>query len=89
MPFGNESGPCPSNGFQASLTLAAIGSDAVDPLIAAIENRSQPRRDLACYALELLGPAAKAAIPALSHLQQDPDARLRKAAVSALKQIRD
>ena len=89
MPFGNESGPCPSNGFQASLTLAAIGSDAVDPLIAAIEDRNQPRRDLACYALELLGPAAKTAIPALSRLQQDPDTRLRKAAASALKQIRD
>ena len=59
-------------GREARLTLARIGEPAVPALIAALKSDDDGVRWWAAQALEEIGPAAKAAIPALIASFEDP-----------------
>ena len=67
-------------GREARLTLAHIGEPAVPALIAALKSDDDGVRWWAAQALEEIGPAAKAAIPALIASFEDPAHPVKNAA---------
>ena len=70
----------------AARALAAIGSEAVEPLISAVTNRNQTIRLGAMAALGGIGSDARQAVPALSRCLREEGA-VRSAAAKALKKI--
>jgi HEAT repeat protein len=70
-------GGIPYPGSEAALALAAIGTDAVGPLIRSLEDRNRVVRFQAAVALGEMGPAAKDAGPALLKRLNDPAAAVR------------
>ena len=71
----------------AARALAAIGSEAVEPLISALTNRNPKIRFGAIAALGGMGSDARQAVPALSHCLRDEQITVRLAAAEALKKI--
>ncbi len=71
----------------AARALAAIGSEAVEPLISALTNRNQKVRLGAIAALGGVGSNAPQAMPALSRCLGDEQSTIRLAAAAALKKI--
>jgi HEAT repeat protein len=67
-------------GREARLTLARIGEPAVPDLIGALKSEDEQVRWWAAQALEEIGPAAKAAIPALVASFEDPVRPVQNAA---------
>jgi HEAT repeat protein len=63
------------------------GARAVPPLIEGLKDKRSGVRIAAAYALGNLGPEAKAAIPALTALQDDSEPRVRRAGADAVKRI--
>jgi HEAT repeat protein len=69
-------------------TLARIGPEAVPQLIAALQNKEELfARCHAAEVLGLIGPRAKAAIPALQAALQDEYDSVRSTAATALRKI--
>jgi len=71
----------------ATRALAAIGSEAVEPLISALTNRNPKIRFGAIAALGGMGSDARQAVPALSRSLRDEQITVRLAAAEALKKI--
>ena len=71
----------------AARALAAIGSEAVEPLISALTNRNQKIRLGAIAALGGVGSNAPQAMPALSRCLGDEQSTIQLAAAAALKKI--
>ena len=71
----------------AARALAAIGSEAVEPLISALTNRNPKIRLGAIAALGGLGSKARQAVAALSRCLGDEQSTIRLAAAEALKKI--
>jgi HEAT repeat protein len=71
----------------AARALAAIGSEAVAPLISALTNRNQRIRLGAMAALGGMGSDARPAVPALSLCLRDEQDAVRRAAAEALKKV--
>jgi hypothetical protein len=71
----------------AAKVFAPAAGDMVGPLSAGLGHEGAAVRLGAATALGALGPSARAAVPALRALQDDPDARVREAARDALARI--
>jgi HEAT repeat protein len=71
----------------AARALAAIGSEAVEPLISALTNRNQKIRLGAIAALGGMRSDARQAVPALARCLGDEQSTIRLAAAEALKKI--
>jgi len=71
----------------AARALAAIGSEAVEPLVSALMNRNQKIRLGAIAALGGVGSNARQAVPALFRCLGDEQSTIRLAAAEALKKI--
>jgi hypothetical protein len=71
----------------AARALAAIGCEAVEPLISALTNRNQKIRLGAIAALGGVGSNARQAVPALTRCLGDEQSTIRLAAAEALKKI--
>jgi HEAT repeat protein len=79
----------PKVGAYAARALAGVGEDAVPALLRLLEDGSALTRKAAVKALGEMGPAAKAAVPALDGVRQsDPSAAVRSEAKAALDKIR-
>jgi HEAT repeat protein len=72
------------NGEDPVDVLVEIGAASVEPLARALEDESPRRRARAAVALGRIGPAAKAAAPALTAALEDCAAEVRVAAAEAL-----
>jgi HEAT repeat protein len=59
--------------LEATLALAAIGTDAVEPLVKALKDNSRYVRMGTAMALGHMGPRASGAEPALLQGLKDPD----------------
>ena len=74
-----------------ALTELATGgpnsASAVNDIIPLLKDEDHVVRRLAAYALYRIGPAAKAAVPALKELMNDPDASTGTTALNALQAI--
>lgn len=64
--------------------LAKIGTPSIEPLVAALRDEAPERRAGAAYTLGLIGPAARAALPALLDVLADPDVEVRRQASYAI-----
>ena len=67
--------------------LAKVGTPAVEPLIAALKDSLSERRSGAAYALALIGPTARAALPALLDTLEDKDVEVRRQASYAISRL--
>jgi HEAT repeat protein len=67
---------------------AKIAEQAVPLAIAALRRDEAVIRFEAAETLRLIGPRARAAIPALEAASEDPDLHVRKAVAEALKRIK-
>jgi HEAT repeat protein len=72
---------------QMASALGRIGPHAVNALVETLTNSSEVARLGAVLALHQIGPGARAAVPALMRLQNDPIEFVRTAARAALKTI--
>lgn len=73
--------------YYVATALSAIGSDAVEPLIRALEDKLATTRSAAAYALGQLGPPAAPATAALLKALKDTDTDVRRNAALALGRI--
>lgn len=71
----------------AAETLVSSGAQAVPQLTKALESDSAPVRAAAAYALNEIGPEAKAATPTLLEALQDDDELVRALATSTLTKV--
>jgi hypothetical protein len=69
------------------VALAKIGPASVEPLTAALKDKSADRRAGAAYALGLIGSEAKTALPELLELLKDDDVGVRRQASFAIGRI--
>jgi len=76
-------------GVSAAEALWRIRGDreSLERLIAALASRNHPAQRTAAKALGEIGPAAKAALPALQDLLKHEDKFVRQAATEAVRQI--
>jgi len=72
---------------RAMNALVKIGAPAIPPLIAALESDDVNVRLMALNTLNLIGPEAKSAIPAIKKALQDKDAAVQKRAKDVLAKI--
>lgn len=79
--------PDPEVRQNIALSLAKFGSAAVDPLTAALKDSSAERRSGAAYALALIGPPAKAALPALLDALGDKETDVRRQVSYAISRM--
>src|SRR5207237_602791 len=70
--------------YYVATALSAIGGDAVDPLIQALEDKLATTRSAAAYALGQLGAVAAPATAALLKALKDTDTDVRRNAALAL-----
>ncbi|MCI0465292.1 MAG: HEAT repeat domain-containing protein [Gemmataceae bacterium] len=68
----------------AAVSLARIGPAALPELVKALEDKQQPVRQRAAWALSKFGPEARAAVPSLLRALRDESARVRALAAQAL-----
>jgi hypothetical protein len=61
-----------------AVALAKIGTGCIDPLIEALKDANTDRRAGAAYALGLIGPPARAAMPALLDALSDKEPDVRR-----------
>jgi HEAT repeat protein len=73
--------------YYVATALSTLGSDAVEPLIRALEDKSATTRSAAAYALGQLGPGAAPATAALLKALKDTDTDVRRNAALALGRI--
>ena len=67
--------------------LAKIGPDAIEPLVEALKGDNPDRRAGAAYTLGLIGPPAKAALPALLEALKDETVEVRRQASYAVARL--
>ena len=67
--------------------LADLGLSAVEPLASALTDANPGRRAFAAYALGMMRPAPRRAVPALTDLLRDPDSDVRAKAAQAVSRI--
>ncbi len=72
---------------RAMYALVKIGAPAVPPLITALESDDVSVRLMALNTLNLIGPDAKSAIPAIKKALNDKDAAVQKRANDVLAKI--
>jgi HEAT repeat protein len=70
-----------------AVALAKFGTAAVNPLIEALKDSNPDRRGGAAYALGLIGPPAKAALPALLDTLSDKEPDVRRQASYAIGRL--
>jgi len=73
--------------YYVATALSAVGSDAVEPLIKALEDKSATTRSAAAYALGQLGAPAAPATASLLKSLKDTDTDVRRNAALALGRI--
>lgn len=69
------------------LSLAKLGTVAIDPLIEALQDTTAEKRSGAAYALALIGPQARAAMPTLLEALNDKDTDVRRQVSYAISRI--
>jgi len=72
---------------RAMYALVKIGSPAVPPLTSALQSENVSVRLMALNTLNLIGPGAKSAIPAITKLQKDQDLDVQKRAKDVLAKL--
>jgi HEAT repeat protein len=75
--------------WEAGESLRRISDTAVPALIESLTHYSADIRKIAAFALGVIGPAARPAVPELRRLLKDPRPALRKRAAQALAEIGD
>ena len=70
-----------------AVALAKFGTAAVDPLSQALKDTNADRRGGAAYALGLIGPTARAALPALLDAVSDKEPDVRRQASYAVGRL--
>ncbi len=69
------------------VALSKIGADAVEPLVVALKGDNVDRRAGAAYSLGLIGPPARAAIPALLDALKDETTEVRRQASYSIARL--
>lgn len=72
---------------RAMYALVKIGAPSVPPLIAALDSDNVSVRLMALNTLNLIGPDAKSAIPAIKKMLNDKDADVQKRAKEVLAKL--
>jgi hypothetical protein len=70
-----------------AMALAALGREAISPLIKALEDPVKEKRASAAYALGQMGHNANEAIPALLKTLKDDEATVRRSASQAISRV--
>jgi HEAT repeat protein len=73
--------------YKAGTLLSAIGEPAVSGLMAALRDQREHVRSHAAFALQQIGPKARAAIEPLRELLSDPSAEVRERASLSIQAI--